>query len=143
MSLAEVMAPYEAHHRNEVMIDTFGWRSAFLLLAGIIFCVVFPMTALFHRRSPEEVGQHPDGMTTGFNGNLSSQPEELTKKISSSNLPEQWSLKAALCAKAFWYLELTAFSNGFLTNITCIIFKLTNLFRGNVTDGYTWYFLSS
>ena len=105
---------------TEVMIDTFGWRSAFLLLAGIIFCVVFPMTALFHRRSPEEVGQHPDGMTTGFNGNLSSQPEELTKKISSSNLPEQWSLKAALCAKAFWYLELTAFSNGFLTNMLLV-----------------------
>ena len=45
-----------------LMIESFGWRNAFLALAAIILFVVIPATAIFQRRSPEEVGQFPDGI---------------------------------------------------------------------------------
>ena len=48
----------------ERLIHMVGWRSTFLLFAGMIFCIVFPMTALFQRRSPEEIGQFPDGLSS-------------------------------------------------------------------------------
>jgi sugar phosphate permease len=50
-----VMAPV-----IQFLIDTVGWRFAFFTLAGIVLVVVAPTTALFQRRSPEDVGQFPD-----------------------------------------------------------------------------------
>ncbi|NIR14714.1 MAG: MFS transporter, partial [Desulfobacterales bacterium] len=34
---------------TEVIIESMGWRSAFLILAGIVLCLVIPATAVFQR----------------------------------------------------------------------------------------------
>jgi MFS family permease len=50
---------------NELMIDTVGWRSTFLIDSVIMLCILVPMTAIFHRRSPKEVGQYPGRHSSG------------------------------------------------------------------------------
>jgi len=58
-----VMAPV-----IQFLIDTVGWRFAFLCLAGLVLCIVLPITSIFMRRSPKEVGQHIDGADPGPDG---------------------------------------------------------------------------
>ncbi len=100
----------------QFLIDTVGWRWAFLVLAGIILGIVLPINALFQRRSPEEVGQYPDGDIPKAISNSSTRNEDSSKRIPRFNLPEQWGLKAALRTKAFWCMVFVVFCNGFLMN---------------------------
>lgn len=104
----------------ELIIDKVGWRSAFLVLAAMILGIVLPMTALFQRRSPQEIGQYPDGITPGSIRNLSNEKEEPRETIPTFNLPEQWTLKAALCTKAFWCMVFVVLCNGFLMNMLLV-----------------------
>jgi cyanate permease len=46
---------------TQVLIDTLGWRSAFVALAGIVVLIAIPPVALWMRRSPESMGMLPDG----------------------------------------------------------------------------------
>lgn len=43
------------------IISQFGWRTAYLVLALMVFLVVFPLNGIFQRKGPEEVDQHADG----------------------------------------------------------------------------------
>lgn len=105
---------------TEFMIETVGWRSAFLILAGIILGLVIPATALFQRRSPEEVGQHPDGIDPEFSRVVSPQGQGSSKDRRSPNLPERWTFKAAFVTRAFWWMALMVFCHGFLVNMLLV-----------------------
>ena len=120
-----VMAPF-----IQLMIDTVGWRSAFLVLAGILLSVVLPMTALFQRRSPEDVDQFPDGIVADFRGTHRLQQDGFSQDIRSSHLSEQWTLRAAICTRAFWWMALVYFSLGFLSICWWYIRSRTWLTRG-------------
>jgi MFS family permease len=100
----------------ERIIHMVGWRSTFLLFAGMILCIVFPMTALFQRRSPEEIGQFPDGLSSE-NGIDVSQKRRMPHKRTQTSIQDgPWTWKGALRTKTFWFLGIVAFSNGFLLN---------------------------
>jgi MFS family permease len=43
------------------LVGWFGWREALLVLAGIAALTGFPVHALLVRRSPSDLGLHPDG----------------------------------------------------------------------------------
>lgn len=101
---------------TELIIDTFGWRFAFLCLAGLVLGIVFPITAIFMRRSPKEVGQNIDGADPGTGEPPTSQDRATRKDTPSSHLPDQWTLKAAVCTQAFWWVALVFFTNGFVVN---------------------------
>ncbi|MBU2499603.1 MAG: MFS transporter, partial [Proteobacteria bacterium] len=117
---------------TELMIESFGWRSAFLLLAGLSLGLIFPMTALFQRRSPEEVGQYMDGAPPGSDGTPPFQAEELRKDIPFPQLPDKWTLRAAVRTKTYWYLALVSFTNGFVVN-TLLVHQAVHV----VDLGYT------
>jgi MFS family permease len=110
-----VMAPV-----IQLMIDTGGWRSAFLILGGILIGVVVPMTALFQRRSPEDVGQFPDGIVPDSGGTHSLQREGFPEETQFFHLSGQWTLKAALCSRAFWWMGLASFCVGFATTMLVV-----------------------
>jgi MFS family permease len=46
---------------TQLLIDRFGWRSAFLGLAAVVVACGMPPVALWMRGSPEEMGLLPDG----------------------------------------------------------------------------------
>ncbi|RMF85958.1 MAG: MFS transporter [Nitrospinota bacterium] len=107
----------------QVMIDHLGWRAAFLALGGIVFGVVVPTTALFHRRSPAEVGQYPDGLPP---------PAEKTAPPPSSLSSPGWTLRTALRTRAFWWMALVVFSLSFHTN-TLVVHQAAHI----VDAGYS------
>ncbi len=110
-----VMAPL-----IQFIIDIMGWRSALLILAGIVLGVVVPITLLFQRRSPEDVGQFPDGILPSSGGSLSIQPEEFRENPGSPNVTEQWTVRTALCTTAFWWIGLVNFCVGFTINMLVV-----------------------
>lgn len=110
-----VMAPV-----IQFMIDTAGWRFAFLILGGLVLCILVPMTALFQRRSPEDVGQLPDGIVPGSRGARSSPPEGPRGNTPSRALSEQWTLRSSLRATAFWWMYLVNIASGFSINLLVV-----------------------
>ena len=115
-----------------LMIDAFGWRNAFLALAAIIFCVVIPATAIFQRRSPEEMGQLPDGIDPGPEGSPSFSIEHTFENTRSPDSTEGWTFFAALSTPSFWWLVLVVFCHGFVTN-TLVVHQVVHV----VDAGYS------
>lgn len=104
----------------EYLIGIMGWRSAYLVLAGIVLCVVVPCNALLQRRSPREVGQHPDGIAPDSKRPPISSKAKCPPPGDDHFPPGGWSLKAALSTSAFRFLFLTTFTNGFLINLLLV-----------------------
>jgi MFS family permease len=91
-----------------------------LLLAGIILFVVVPATALFQRRSPAAVGQHPDGIDPGSDERLGTQQNGESKKATSLCNAENWTFRAALRTEAFWWIGVVVFCHGFYANMLLV-----------------------
>lgn len=46
---------------TQMIIDYTGWRWTYIVTGGILLLVLLPANAVFQRRSPQDVGQFPDG----------------------------------------------------------------------------------
>jgi len=110
-----VMAP-----ATQVIIDVADWRSAFLILAGIVIGIVAPITALLQRRSPEEVGQFPDGIVPDSGRTYSPPLKGSPDFMQSSNLSKQWTLGAALLTRDYWWVAFVFFSTSFSYNMLVV-----------------------
>ena len=100
---------------NVWLIESFGWRSSWLIL-GIIIIVCFTPLALFLiQNSPEEMGLLPDN-----GASLKAGPEKkLIEEVS-------WSVKEASKTRAFWLLLLCAAIPGIVN--TGLTFHLVSIF---------------
>ena len=105
---------------TEYIIDTQGWRSAFIVLAVLVLCVIVPLTLIFQRRSPEEVGQFPDGRK-GASPFLAKPGQEAAESSARPTLVlKRWTVSAALATASFWYVSFTVFCNGFVINLLLV-----------------------
>jgi MFS family permease len=105
---------------TEFIIETAGWRTAFLILAGIILFIVVPATALFQRRSPAAAGQHPDGIDPGSDERLGTQQNGGPSGTTFLGNAENWTFKAALRAGTFWWIGVVVFCHGFYANMLLV-----------------------
>jgi len=105
---------------TEYIIDSLGWRSAFIVLAVLVLCVIVPLTLVFQRRSPEEVGQFPDGREGGSPLLMNPSKEASESSPRSSLVMKQWTVSAALVTSSFWYVSFTVFCNGFVINLLLV-----------------------
>jgi len=48
---------------GQFLIDTYGWRSAYLIFAAAVLCISLPMSFFLLRETPAEMGVYPDGDT--------------------------------------------------------------------------------
>ncbi len=46
---------------TQLLINYFGWRLTYIATGILLLLVLLPANALFQRRSPQDVGQNPDG----------------------------------------------------------------------------------
>ncbi|MEW6265111.1 MAG: MFS transporter [Thermodesulfobacteriota bacterium] len=99
-----VLAPF-----IQFLIDKLGWRSALLVLAALVFSVIMPLTALFHRRSPQEVGQFPDGHEPDRPG---PRPAKTKAAPAVRRTARIWTWKAALGSRVFWWTNVSSFTTG-------------------------------
>lgn len=47
----------------QYFINVYGWRFSYLCFGGLAFCILFPLSTLFLKHKPEELGLQVDGAT--------------------------------------------------------------------------------
>ena len=87
---------------TQLCILKFGWRWAYLALAGLILVGVIPPTLLWQRERPEDMGLSPDGETPA-----STLRRVDTRRQSRSHptpARQEWTLRMALRTSTLWCL---------------------------------------
>ena len=92
----------------EKAIALFGWRNAYLFLAGMVLLIVGPLNAIFSRRSPAELNLHPDGDHKEMQA-CRPQPFMIMKVVDEDWAKRDWTLRKALQTRRFWFLVATFF----------------------------------
>jgi MFS family permease len=86
----------------QTLILHFGWRSAYLVLAGVVLLGVIPPTLLWQREHPEDLGLLADGDTAAHRArDPGTQGRRRTDPL---HRGPEWTLKAALQTPTFWCL---------------------------------------
>jgi len=83
---------------TQYLIDTIGWRHAFLALAAIVVACAMPPVALWMRRSPESMGLRPDGEPSRL---TASEIGLVEREIERSVLPRD-----AVRSRDFWLIAI-------------------------------------
>ncbi|MET0503098.1 MAG: MFS transporter [Candidatus Binatia bacterium] len=84
---------------TQFLIDRIGWRSTFVVTAGLILIAIVPANALFQRRSPQDVGQLPDG-------DVEQLSEDSTAHKHNRAPQRNWTLGAAVRSFPFWCITV-------------------------------------
>lgn len=95
------------------LIDSFDWRTAFLCLAALIAIVIVPLTALLHRRSPEEIGIAKDGEEVAAQPAAGENVSEAGMKAASVT----GSLSVILRTPAFWFMTMSVLGMSLMINL--------------------------
>ena len=82
---------------TELLIGSYGWERAWVILAIMCAAVVLPLSLLI-RRQPEDFGLLPDGATANARGPGSTHQAILDE--------ERWTIREAVRTGAFWRLVL-------------------------------------
>ena len=81
---------------HQALIEGIGWRGAWVVSALILVGIAVPIPLIFVRRTPEDVGLHPDGAATAR--------EEGSTEQAGGPLEHSWTPRSALHTSAFWVL---------------------------------------
>ena len=80
------------------IILNFGWREAWLVLGAFALLFIAPLSALFIRRTPEDIGLLPDGDVPG------QIPDSLTPRRTDLATEHDWTLREAVRTPALWFI---------------------------------------
>jgi MFS family permease len=109
---------------TQYLISQIGWRSTFMVTASLILLALVPPNALLQRRSPQEIGQMPDGDTT-----VSAGTHRVHGKAQAR--ARDWTLGEALVSFPFWCVTL-----GHLALGTALFMINTHIVAHYVDVGY-------
>jgi len=102
-----LMVPYA-----ERLISAYGWRNAYLYLAGIVLFIVGPVNLVLTRRGPEDVNQYLDGEPP--NRQLQEKvPKRELMVIDEKWVAVEWDLKNVCRTRRFWLLVGAFFAVAF------------------------------
>jgi len=88
---------------TQYFISLWGWRTSFLATAFLVFIILFPVTFIFLRHKPSDLGLKPDGIVEGV-----SRKKRRVKVIDGIWAETEWTLKKAFGTIRYW--ALLAFS---------------------------------
>lgn len=80
----------------QLLIQTVGWRQAWVVFGAMVCVLAVPLCAAFMRREPEDLGLHPDGATVRD----TAAPQ--TKNTSSEATDVDWTPGQALRSPTLW-----------------------------------------
>lgn len=89
--LSILMAPW--------LLETVGWRGAWFVYGGMYGAIVIPLSILVVRRSPEDLGMHPDGAAEAH-----VQAALPRDGRAAAGQEVSWTAKQAVRTPAFWIL---------------------------------------
>ena len=96
------------------LIDTLGWREAYMALGVLVWLLVIPASAIFARNTPEEVGLHPDG---------SDRPPLEAVTVGEGERDD----RRVLTSLSFWLLAMPLTTSPFV--VTAMVFHQTGIFE--------------
>lgn len=113
--MGQVAPPILAFPIQE-LISIVGWRMAFVILAFILTVVIVPLTGLFMRTRPQDLGLEPDGSPSPKNLATYSYKKP-TKKVFQKIVDQhwvdtEWTLVKSLKTVRFWALAGVLFALG-------------------------------
>ena len=86
---------------TQLFIDRYGWRTAWVLLGGIGAGMIVPLSLIFLRRQPEDLGLRPDGDAAPLPAHGGS------ARVAPTVGEHEWTYEAAVRTAAFWRLTFT------------------------------------
>ena len=89
----------------ERWIAAFGWRGAYLCLAGLVAGVIIPLNLFLARANPASMGLEMEGGTQG-NGKKRKQIRWEVQVLDPAWAAKPWTLAAAVRTRPFWLLML-------------------------------------
>jgi MFS family permease len=91
----------------QIVINLWGWRVAWTMLAGVMFFLGVIPTALLIRRQPEDLGLNLDGIGPAQASLVTAWPSEAVQPFPKDE--EQWSLNQVIKTLPFWLILLSLF----------------------------------
>jgi MFS family permease len=91
------------------IINQFGWRNAYLLIAAMVFGLLVILPGILVVNKPEDLGQVPDGVRNRDEMDVSSSTQK------QQDTPVDFTAFEALKTPAFWYL--TVFATTFMIGL--------------------------
>ena len=85
------------------LIPGFGWRTTYLVLAALIWCLLIPLALLVIKTRPSDIGLQPDGRPDS----------EVVAEEASSPPTRGLTLRMALAIPAFWLIAVSFLTGGF------------------------------
>ncbi len=102
---------------SQVLIDTFGWRTAWMVIGSMAIGVIVPLSLIFMRKIPEDFGLTPDG------GNPTDSPLHEKQAIGSVTDEVSWTVREAMSSSTFWRLLIVSCITMFGTS-TMVLHRL-------------------
>src|SRR5918996_1490685 len=109
---------------TQLLIDAVGWRWTYAVTGGLMLLLLVPANALFQRRSPQDVGQFPDGDTAPTS-------EIPGRRAAQQKARREWTLGEAARSFPFWCITV-----GHLALGTALFMINTHVIAHFVAVGY-------
>jgi MFS family permease len=109
---------------TQLLIDAVGWRWTYAVTGGVMLLLLVPANALFQRRSPQDVGQFPDGDTAPAS-------EIPGRRAAQQKARRDWTLGEAARSFPFWCITV-----GHLALGTALFMINTHVIAHFVAVGY-------
>ncbi len=84
------------------LIASLGWRESFIVLGAVALFLIAPLTAIFMRTRPQDMGLHPDGVIEDKEASTGNDPPSL--KIEKKTTEKEWSLGESMQNFRFWLI---------------------------------------
>ncbi len=88
---------------TQFLLDSVGWRSAWMILAALGAGIIIPVSLLLVRRQPEDMGLLPDGASPLTDAPAFESQEKQTS-VSSPLEEDSWTLGEAVRSFTYWRL---------------------------------------
>jgi MFS family permease len=95
------------------MVESIGWRSSWVVLAGVIFFFAAVPALIFIRNRPEDIRQLPYGI--GIDKALEGEPSSHGERMYVT--PIEWKVKDGIRTRTLWLIVIFACANQFTLNM--------------------------
>lgn len=102
---------------NAIVIENFGWRTAYLVLGIIVAVIILPLVLLFQRARPQEKGLLPDGTSQPVESVLAAKKPAADNVLDKHWATQDWNLPRAFKTYRLWCLFLMCFFHGIGVNL--------------------------
>ncbi|UCH08723.1 MAG: MFS transporter [Deltaproteobacteria bacterium] len=93
----------------QFLISTFGWQTAYVIIGVCSIAIIAPLSGLLMRRSPQDKGLLPDGLSPSSQESRHLNELEISLELQGKWASTTWTLSRAMKSYQFWFLFSIAF----------------------------------